>query len=67
VLRRRYRTIHVAVLDRQMAESIAILRAVDAGYRSPRVAGCERTSDEHNNAVWAVTLGVWRRSKPTPR
>lgn len=61
MFRRRYRTIHVACLDRLMAEAEAIRRAMDAGARWATVHSSERISDPHSgDPVWAITLTVSR-------
>lgn len=60
--RTRLRTIQVAVLDRHMAESEAIGRAVAAGARWAEVRSCERVVDPDNGrTVWQVVLAVPRR------
>ena len=49
-------------LDRQMAESRAIGRAITAGARCAQVVGAERTLDPDTEApVWQITLAVSRR------
>lgn len=65
--RRRARTIHVAVLDRQMAEADAIRRAVASGARSVRVYSSERIVDPAaGNAVWEVVLTMARAAGRLP-
>ena len=66
VVRRRYRTIHVARLDRLMAEAEAIRRALAAGARWARVA----SSSAHRRLLrgrgaWEVVLriGAQRRRR----
>jgi hypothetical protein len=58
MVRRRYRTIHVAQLDRQMAEAEAIRRAVEAGARWAWVRGAERIVDGNETPVWEIVVGV---------
>jgi len=61
VSRRRYRTIHVARLDRIMAEAEAIGRAIAGGARWAKVHSSERISDPHSGvSVWAVVVAVSR-------
>lgn len=65
MFRRRYRTIHVAHLDRLMAEAEAIRRAMEAGARTAWVHGSDRIVDESGDAVWEVVLRVTpRRRRP---
>jgi hypothetical protein len=62
--RYRLRTIHVDELDRQLAESRAIGRAIDAGARWAKVRSCERITDpDGNGAVWEVVVAVPRRRR----
>ena len=58
----RRRVILVDHLDRQMAESRAIGRAITAGARWARVVEAERVLDSDTEApVWQITLKVSRR------
>lgn len=62
--RSREQTFHVTDLDRQMAESRAIGRAVAAGARWAKVRSCERIVDpDSGTAVWEVVLAVTRRRR----
>lgn len=56
--RRRYRTIHVARLDRLMAEAEAISRALEGGARRASVHRCERIVDPDGRPVWEVVVRV---------
>lgn len=70
MIRRRYLTIHVARLDRVMAESEAVGRAVKAGARHAWVHRSERILDETGTPVWEVMLRVSvprRRRKESSR
>jgi hypothetical protein len=70
VIRRRYRTIHVAKLDRVMAEADAIGRAIKSGARRAWVESSERIVDGSGTPVWEVRLRVSsarRRRKETSR
>ena len=68
MIRRRYRTIHVAQLDRVMAESEAIHRALSAGARRAWVHSTERIVDRSGLPVWQIVLRVTprRRSRRRP-
>lgn len=55
---KRYRTIHVCQLDRLLAESEAIGRALRAGARRAWVVGMERITDEVGVGVREITLRV---------
>lgn len=58
----RRRVILVDHLDRQMAESRAIGRAITAGARWARVLDAERVLDpDSETPVWQITLAVSRR------
>ena len=59
--RRRYRTIHVAKLDRLIAESEAIRRAMKSGARRAWVHTSERIVDDSGVSVWEVVLRVHKR------
>jgi hypothetical protein len=60
--RRRTRTLWVATLDRQMAQSEAIQRVIAAGERNPRVRSAERIVDPSSEqGVWEIVLSVGRR------
>ena len=58
MFRGRYRTIHVACLDRLMAESEAIRRAIAAGARNAWVHESDRIVDDLGRPVWEVVLRV---------
>lgn len=64
---KRYRTIQVAQLDRQLAESEAIRRALRAGARKAWVTSTELVLDHAGKTVWEIVLrvtpplGGWRR------
>lgn len=60
-MRRRYRTIHVAQLDRPLAEGEAIRRALAAGARWARIETCERIVDQDGAPVWEFIVRVSRR------
>ena len=66
---KRYRTIQVAQLDRQLAESEAIRRALRAGARNAWVTSTEFVSDHAGNSVWEIVMrvtpprGGWRRPR----
>ena len=59
-MRRRRRVIHIAELDRPLAEAEAIRRAIDGGARWARVETCERVVDRNETPVWEITLRVPR-------
>ena len=67
MLRRRYRTIHVACLDRLMAEAEAIGRAMEAGARTAWVHESDRIVDDSGVAVWEVVLRVIPGRSWSPR
>jgi hypothetical protein len=58
VRRWRNRTIHVARLDRVMAESDAVLRAMKAGAADARAIRSERIVDDSGTPVWEVVVRV---------
>jgi uncharacterized caspase-like protein len=51
MFRRRYRTVHVACLDRPMAEAEAIRRAIEAGARNAWVHESDRILDHSGRPV----------------
>lgn len=55
--------IHVAQLDRPLAEAEAIRRAIDAGARWARVERCERVVDSAESPVWEIVVRVSRRRR----
>ncbi|MDP9069313.1 MAG: hypothetical protein M3N53_13345 [Actinomycetota bacterium] len=62
--RHRLRTIHVEILDRQLAEARAISRAIAAGARWADVRSSEQILDpDSGRSVWEVVLAVPRRRK----
>ena len=64
MIRRGYRTFHIAELDRLLAESEAIRRVVLAGHRDARVRDAERITDpDSGQSVWRITLSLSRRRK----
>lgn len=65
--RRRYRTIHIARLDRLMAEAEAIGRAIAGGARWATVESTERiTEPQSGDSVWAVVVAVSRTRHKDP-
>jgi hypothetical protein len=60
-MRRRLRTIHVAELDRVMAEAEAIRRAIASGAAWAAVQSCERVVDSSETPVWEIVHRVPRR------
>lgn len=63
MIRRRYRTIHVAQLDRMMAEAEAIRRAHADGAPWARVARSTRIVDSSESPVWEIVLRIGARPR----
>lgn len=62
-MRRGLRTIHVAELDRVMAEAEAVRRVIASGAAWAAVHSCERVVGSTETPVWEIVLRVPRRRR----